>query len=837
MPGTRARKYAPGAATRAPSHPPPLRSPVIRPLLLSAGKVVAVALGHLPYIGATPLRSGVWVSSDAPGGKPADDPILWIYLAIAVVLVLLGGIFAGLTIALMGQDDVNLQVIHESGEGKEREHAGSVLRLLQRGKHWVLVTLLLSNVITNETLPIVLDRSLGGGWPAVLASTILIVIFGEIIPQSICVRHGLPIGAWCAPLVLGLMYVLGPIAYPTAKLLDRMLGKDHGTVYKKAGLKTLVTLHKTLGESASERLNEDEVTIISAVLDLKDKPVGSIMTPMEDTFIMSGDTVLHEKMMDVILSAGYSRIPIHTPDNTQNFIGMLLVKTLITYDPAEAKRVSEFALATLPETRPETSCLDIVNFFQEGKSHMVLVSESPGENYGALGVVTLEDVIEELIGEYVPAAGHGADGTDAGGREIIDESDVFVDVHNAVRRKTPAPKIRFPRMPTMAGVDKGKMADERLIVGVGSQARGESHDGDDEHSRERDAGAKPDEDASRPLLGSVVAASTATGSSWVRPSTYRGSTGDLRDLAKHQLNPSNLASRPRQTRYNTVKIKHRLGGASMDSVDVPPGRPSDVPGRDEAASLLSVAGPDATDGARPATPPTQYGSISRSVDAAAPGERPPHAGSVVLRSSSSSNAPWRRGHALVDIELSAASAGHGSRPDRGSGSGHSSQSPVDGGPAAGRPKSKSLVVGVRSGSITENIIEAAGGFRKVILETTSSSDDTVATKTDDGRRSRSMVFNVRSYDGAADEEGDGAGEAGEVGGTGEADDGVDGVGGVRVGGGGAAGPTSKRRKGRRRQKRSRPAVPGRDEEGEEGGEQTPLLAKAKRYPAGDDLKE
>ena len=202
-----------------------------------------------------------------------------------------------------------------------------------------------------------------------------------------------------SPLVLALMYILGPVAWPTAKLLDWLLGEDHGTTYKKAGLKTLVTLHKTLGTSPSDRLNQDEVTIISAVLDLKDKSVGSIMTPMGDVFTMSSDTVLDEKAMDVILSAGYSRIPIHSPDNRQNFVGMLLVKILITYDPEDARKVSDFALATLPETRPETSCLDIVNFFQEGKSHMVLVSDFPGDNYGALGVVTLEDVIEELIGE------------------------------------------------------------------------------------------------------------------------------------------------------------------------------------------------------------------------------------------------------------------------------------------------------------------------------------------------------------------------------------------------------------------------------------------------------
>src|SRR2546421_6640770 len=163
-----------------------------------------------------------------------------------------------------------------------------------------------------------------------------------------------------SPLVLALMYILAPVAWPTAKLLDKLLGEDHGTVYKKAGLKTLVTLHKTLGPSPSDRLNEDEVTIISAVLDLKDKPVGSIMTPMEDVFTMSSDTVLDEKTMDIILGAGYSRIPIHTPENPHNFIGMLLVKILITYDPEDAKPVGEFALATLPETRPETSCLDIV---------------------------------------------------------------------------------------------------------------------------------------------------------------------------------------------------------------------------------------------------------------------------------------------------------------------------------------------------------------------------------------------------------------------------------------------------------------------------------------------
>ncbi|CAG7935727.1 unnamed protein product [Penicillium nalgiovense] len=482
------------------------------------------------------------------------------------------------------QDEVYLQVIKTSGEGHERKNATSVLNLLNHGKHWVLVTLLLSNVITNETLPIVLDRTLGGGWPAVLGSTALIVIFGEIVPQSICVRYGLPIGAWMAPCVLVLMYIMSPVAWPIAKLLDRLLGEDHGTIYKKAGLKTLVTLHKTLGE-AGEQLNSDEVTIISAVLDLKEKSVGSIMTPMEDVFTMSADTVLDERTMDHILSQGYSRIPIHAPENPMNFVGMLLVKMLITYDPEDCKRVRDFALATLPETRPETSCLDIVNFFQEGKSHMVLVSEYPSEDRGALGVVTLEDVIEELIGE-----------------EIIDESDVFIDVHKAIRRMTPAPKSR---------VAKGKIVEEPpLNASIIT-------DGDliDVDPTQPSSLPKPSDLIRRRSsvetpLPRFQLRKTNTDINTDSPNesvTQVGTTDEIREHLKH-LGPSNLASRPRQTRYHAVKIKRNStspsrsaqtdfesGQSTSDSqklIPVSTGYQGGI-----GAGLLNSAGTDAKDGA------------------------------------------------------------------------------------------------------------------------------------------------------------------------------------------------------------------------------------------------
>ncbi|EEB08939.2 morphology protein [Schizosaccharomyces japonicus yFS275] len=335
-------------------------------------------------------------------------------LLVSVFLILLGGVFAGLTIALMGVDDLHLEVLARSGDEKEQLYSKKVLGLLRRGKHWVLVTLLLGNVIVNETLPIVFDSIIGGGWPAVILSTAMIVIFGEVIPQAVCVRYGLMIGAKLEPLVLFMMYLLYPIAYPMALVLDACLGKAEGTMYKKSGLKTLVTLHRDLG---LDKLNQDEVTIINAVLDLREKPARTIMTPIENVFTLSADRILDEALIEEIVFAGYSRIPIHKPGFPTDFIGMLLIKTLLGYDPEDRLPVYSFPLATLPETWPETSCLDLLNYCQEGKSHMILVSTSPGENHGAIGVITLEDIVEELIGE-----------------EIIDETDVYIDVRQKLRR-------------------------------------------------------------------------------------------------------------------------------------------------------------------------------------------------------------------------------------------------------------------------------------------------------------------------------------------------------------------------------------------------------------------
>ncbi|KAI9637481.1 uncharacterized protein MKK02DRAFT_23698 [Dioszegia hungarica] len=355
---------------------------------------------------------------EAPEDPPGSPKFLW-KLVLSVCLVLLGGVFAGLTLALMGSDDLNLRVLSQSSDNpNERKSAAKVLKLLNRGRHWVLVVLLLSNVIVNESLPIFLDDVLGGGVAAVIVSTTMIVIFGEIIPQAVCVRYGLAIGGVCAPFVLGMMYFFFPIAYPIAKLLDRILGKDEGHTYKKAELKSFLQFHR----EGEEPLRDDEIAILNGVLSLNEKHVQEIMTPMADCLILPSDKVLDHEAIDQILLSGFSRIPIHEPGQKDNFTGMLLVKRLITYNPEDNFPVHKFPLLPLPEAKPSINCFQALDYFQTGRAHLLLISNTPGQRGGALGIVSLEDLIEEIIGE-----------------EIIDETDRFQDNHSkkqAVRKGT-----------------------------------------------------------------------------------------------------------------------------------------------------------------------------------------------------------------------------------------------------------------------------------------------------------------------------------------------------------------------------------------------------------------
>ncbi|KAI0785929.1 hypothetical protein C8Q75DRAFT_722099 [Abortiporus biennis] len=374
--------------------------------------LVNLVLSAINHVSTSPLIL------DAPKkhhqGEPPGSPAFWWKILFSMGLVLAGGVFAGLTLGLMGLDELHLRVLAASSdEPVERRNAIKVLNLLTKGRHWVLVVLLLGNVVVNESLPIFLDDALGGGVAAIVISTTMIVIFG-IIPQAVSVRYGLSIGAKCAPIVLGMMYLFAPIAYPIAMLLDYVLGKDEQHTYKKAELKSFLQFHR----QGQEPLRDDEISILNGVLELNNTNVSTIMTPMKDVVTISYDKILDPPTVDWILRSGYSRIPIHQPGRPLAFMGLLIVKKLLTYDPSLCWPVSKFALSILPEANPSINCFQALDYFQTGRAHLLLLSNTPGVEGGAIGVVTLEDIIEEIISE-----------------EIVDETDQYEDNQSKKRAR------------------------------------------------------------------------------------------------------------------------------------------------------------------------------------------------------------------------------------------------------------------------------------------------------------------------------------------------------------------------------------------------------------------
>ncbi|EJT99094.1 DUF21-domain-containing protein [Dacryopinax primogenitus] len=364
------------------------------------------------------------VFDDPSDHEEWGSPEFYGKLLVSLCLVLAGGVFAGLTLGLMGLDELHLRVLATSSDDPvEKANAEKVRRLLHNKKHWVLVVLLLSNVVVNESLPIFLDDAIGGGFWAIGISTTLIVIFGEIIPQAVCARYGLSIGAKCVWFVWLLMWIFAPIAWPIAKLLDHVLGEDEEHTYKKAELKSFLQLHK----SGAEPLRDDEISILNGVLSLNEKVVLDIMTPIDDVSVISYDKILDNETVEQLIASGYSRFPVHEPGRERSFIGLLLIKRLIAYDPDDSLPVSAFPLSVLPEAKASINCFQALDYFQTGRAHLLLITEHPGKPYGALGVITLEDIIEEMINE-----------------EIVDETDLYTDNHTrqAVKRRGNAAVMR-----------------------------------------------------------------------------------------------------------------------------------------------------------------------------------------------------------------------------------------------------------------------------------------------------------------------------------------------------------------------------------------------------------
>ncbi|CAI0453625.1 unnamed protein product [Linum tenue] len=285
------------------------------------------------------------------------------------MLVLFAGMMSGLTLGLMSLSLVDLEVLAKSGTPQDRKYAGNLLHSSLFLFDSFSVNVLFGSYFF-QALPIFLD-SLITAWGAILISVTLILLFGEIIPQAVCTRYGLAIGATVAPFVRVLVWICSPIAYPISKLLDYLLGHGHVALFRRAELKTLVNFHGNEAGKGGE-LTHDETTIIAGALELSEKTAGDAMTPLAETFAIDINGKLDRDLMNMILENGHSRVPVYY-EQPNNIIGLVLVKNLLTIHPEDATPVKNVTVRRIPRVQENLPLYDILNEFQKGHSHMAVV--------------------------------------------------------------------------------------------------------------------------------------------------------------------------------------------------------------------------------------------------------------------------------------------------------------------------------------------------------------------------------------------------------------------------------------------------------------------------------
>jgi metal transporter CNNM len=307
---------------------------------------------------------------------------------VVIILLLLSGLFSGLTLGLMSLDTFSLKRKLKLGD----KLAAKVYPLRKRG-NLLLVTLLLGNVAVNSTLAVFLG-SITSGVIAGLVATGLIVVFGEILPQSVFSRYALPFGARMTWLVWIFLIVLYPISLPLSWVLDKLLGGELPTIFSKKEFRLFLEEQKSMEDSD---IKKHEFEILQGGLVFAEKQVKDVMTPRVNTFFANKDDILNKTLLKKIHDFGHSRIPVYSKSRDK-VVGILYAKDLIMLSSKDKRLVSEIMRKKV-EYVNETDKLDqVLKLFQKKKTHVFIVHD---DFNGVSGIVTLEDVLEEIVGEII----------------------------------------------------------------------------------------------------------------------------------------------------------------------------------------------------------------------------------------------------------------------------------------------------------------------------------------------------------------------------------------------------------------------------------------------------
>ncbi|CAJ0954068.1 unnamed protein product, partial [Mesorhabditis belari] len=295
-------------------------------------------------------------------------------------------------------------------------------------------------LMVNASISILFE-DLTSGTIAFLTSSAGIVIFGEICPQSICVKEGLAVGARTLFLTRFFMFITFPLAYPISKILDFLLGEE----VDKFDRSRLLELMK-MSSAESNELSAD-LKIVVGAMELSNKKVKEVMTKIEDTFMLSSETILNSITITEIAEKGYTRIPIYEGTDKNKIISLLYVKDL-----ALVNKNANISVATIGNRSrvrivgENTPLTQMLTEFKRGDYHLAIVKrgeldeesvenglpivsfdkeetvnlvESVDKKMEVIGVITLEDILEEILQA-----------------EINDESDAVTDNVQRHRRRS-----------------------------------------------------------------------------------------------------------------------------------------------------------------------------------------------------------------------------------------------------------------------------------------------------------------------------------------------------------------------------------------------------------------
>ena len=318
-------------------------------------------------------------------------------LTLLIIGLLLSGFFSSSETALFSISKV--RALHIAKDGSS---TGLLILKMKRDSHTLLATILIGNNLVNiaasaiaTSIAISYFKSNAIGI-ATGIMTMLILIFGEILPKSFANHNNILV----ARIVIYPLFWFSKLFYPLICILNfipRLLGNintSHRTVTEDE-LMTMVEVVEEEGE-----IKEEEKEYITNIFEFDDTSCSEIMTPRADMFVLD---VSQDMDIKKILKTGYSRIPV-IEDSIDNIIGILHVKDLFASFQKACAAESDIPLDVKqimkkPYFIPESKKLDsLLHDFKQKKNHMAIIVDEHG---GIAGIVTLEDVVEEIFGEII----------------------------------------------------------------------------------------------------------------------------------------------------------------------------------------------------------------------------------------------------------------------------------------------------------------------------------------------------------------------------------------------------------------------------------------------------